>query len=58
MALFCCLGGGGGVRSKKKCVRKIDGTWCDLSLWMKKLEQDWVFMTPNDLGPEMGGDEY
>ncbi len=36
----------------------MDGTWCNLSLWMKKLEQDCVSMTLNDLGPEMGGDEY
>ena len=47
------LEGGGGV---KKCLRKIYGTWCDLSLWKKKLEPDWVFMTLNDLGTQMGGE--
>ncbi len=41
MAL-CNWRGEGGV---KKCLRKIHGTWCDLSLWKKKLEPDWVFMT-------------
>ncbi len=47
----CVVEGGGRIKI-------IDGTWCYLSLWMKKLKQDWVLMTPNDLGAEMGGDEY
>ena len=41
-------------RSLKKCLRKMEENWCELSLWMKKLEQDWEFMTLNDLGAEMG----
>ena len=31
----------------------MEENWCEHSLWMNRLEQDWKFMTQNDLGAEL-----